>query len=276
MTRKRRSPLESYKADLSSLKNYRIPEWYKDAKLGIFIHWGPYCVPEYGSEWYPRLMYMDDGTIYPDGSYKSKEPSEIYKHHIKYWGSLRKFGYKDFIPMFEGESFNPVEWMNLFRNAGARYVVSVAEHHDGFAMYKSSQTRWNAVDMGPKRDILKELEIAAHAQGLKFGASSHYAFNWNYYVHKEGHDTMDPAYYDLYGQPHQETVQPDQQFINHWWRRTKDIVDNYDLDILWFDFYWNNTAFTDQRLKTVAYFYNSGIKRNKKCGFKYQGTMFFT
>jgi len=102
-----------------SLNHYTVPDWYRDAKFGIFIHWGVYSVPAYGNEWYPREMY--------------KEGTDIYKHHIATYGTQDKFGYKDFIPMFKAEKFDPDQWAELFKKAGAKYVVPVAEHHDGFA-----------------------------------------------------------------------------------------------------------------------------------------------
>src|SRR5438105_1822326 len=124
--------------DWESLQKYEAPEWYRDAKFGIFIHWGAYSVPAFGSEWYPRLMYVLG--------------SPEYKHHIATYGSQDKFGYKDFIPMFKAEHFDPAAWAELFKRAGAKYVVPVAEHHDGFAMYDSGLSDWTVAKMGPYRD----------------------------------------------------------------------------------------------------------------------------
>lgn len=129
-----------FKADSASIaQNYTIPEWFKDAKFGIFIHWGVYSVPAYGSEWYSRWMY--------------KEGHPINKYHVQTYGPLTKFGYKDFIPMFKAENFNADEWLAVVKSSGAQYIVPVAEHHDGFAMYSSTFNKWNAVDMGPKKGI---------------------------------------------------------------------------------------------------------------------------
>src|SRR5258706_2443367 len=122
---------ERYQADWESLKKYQTPDWFRDAKFGIFIHWGVYSVPAFGSEWYPRNMY--DST------------SAEYKHHVATYGSQKQFGYKDFIPMFKAEKFDAAKWVTLFKKAGAKYVVPVAEHHDGFAMYKTSLSKWYAV-----------------------------------------------------------------------------------------------------------------------------------
>jgi alpha-L-fucosidase len=135
-----------FRADWGSLQQYAEPEWYKDAKFGIFIHWGVYSVPAFGSEWYPREMYQ--------------EGSREYKHQIATYGPLTKFGYKDFIPMFTATKYDPEAWAQLFKDAGAKYVVPVFEHHDGFAMYDSGLSDWTAKKMGPKRDLWGELEKA--------------------------------------------------------------------------------------------------------------------
>ena len=132
-------------------KNYKDPEWFNDQKFGIFIHWGAYAVPAYGSEWYPRRMYMDTATFTAQLNLQKKGPNATHLHHKKNWGDPKEFGYKDFIPMFKAEKFNTKEWIDIFKKSGAKYVVPVADHHDGFAMYKSNTTRWNAVDMGAKK-----------------------------------------------------------------------------------------------------------------------------
>src|ERR1039457_3320047 len=132
-----------FRADWESLQKFEAPDWYRDAKFGIFIHWGVYSVPAFGSEWYPRLMYQQ-GTA-------------EFKHHLATYGSQDTFGYKDFIPMFKAEKFNPAAWVTLFKKAGSKYVIPVAEHHDGFAMYQTALSKWNAYDMGPRRDVVGEL-----------------------------------------------------------------------------------------------------------------------
>lgn len=126
---KYKMPEGPFEPTWESLKNYKIPDWYKDAKFGIFIHFGVYAVPAFGNEWYPRNMYIK-GT-------------REYEHHLKTYGDHKKFGYKDFIPLFKAEKFDPYEWADLFKKAGSKYVVPVAEHHDGFAMYDCSYTSWS-------------------------------------------------------------------------------------------------------------------------------------
>lgn len=255
---------EQFEANWESIQKYEVPEWFKDAKLGIFIHWGPYAVPAYGSEWYPRLMYMDEQVWNANFEVKSDKPSNVHKHHIETYGALKDFGYKDFIPMFKGEQFNATEWINLFKESGAKYVVPVAEHHDAFAMYDSKHTRWNAVDMGPKRDILGELFEAGKTAGLKMGASSHLAFNWAFFNRKPEFDNWDPQYDDLYGINREKTDQMSDEWRTTWWNRTKDIIDNYQPDILWFDFYLDKPAFVPNHPELAAYYYNKGLEWNKE------------
>ena len=127
-----------YRPDWESLEKYEAPEWYRDAKFGIFIHWGVYSVPAFGNEWYPRNMYEPGFTPTSTTSLLTDQQD--------------KFGYKDFIPMFKAEHYDPVAWAELFKKAGAKYVVPVAEHHDGFAMYDSGVSDWTAVKMGPHRE----------------------------------------------------------------------------------------------------------------------------
>src|SRR4030042_3384058 len=156
-------PQAPFQPTWESLSNYRCPEWFRDAKFGIFIHWGVYSLPAFGSEWYPRWMYKDSlvwGTNY-------------FQHHLKTYGPQDKFGYKDFIPMFRAEKFDASQWVEVFKQSGAKYIVPVAEHHDGFAMYNTGLSRWNAVKMGPQRDIIGELAEGGRKKGLIFGLASH-------------------------------------------------------------------------------------------------------
>ncbi|WP_282122138.1 alpha-L-fucosidase [Algibacter mikhailovii] len=255
-----------YKANWESIKaNYKDPTWFNKQKFGIFIHWGAYSVPAYSSEWYPRKMYMDTATFSAQLKLGKKGPSDVYLHHKEKWGKQKEFGYKDFIPMFKGEEFNADEWINLFKRAGAKYVIPVAEHHDGFAMYNSNITRWNSVDMGPKRDILGELFKSGRENGLIMGASSHFAFNWSYYNKKDHFDTTNPEFSDLYSTKGKDLNEPvSEAFKKLWWSRTKDIIDNYQPDILWFDFYLDIPDFADQRPKLAAYYYNKGVEWGKE------------
>ena len=249
-----------YEATWESLKNYEVPEWYKDAKFGIFIHWGPYCVPAYGHEWYPSEMY--------------RKGHDVYEHHKESWGDQKEFGYNDFIPKFGAEKFDAEEWAALFQKAGAKYVVPVACHHDGFAMYDSAYTKWDAADKGPRRDIVGELAWACRRKGMEVGLSTHYAMNWDYYVHSDEFDTSDAAYAGLYNDPHPMGQPPSRKFLEHWYERTLDIVDKYQPVILWFDFGFFRPAFEPYRRKLTAYYYNKGLEWEKGVVLNYKDNVY--
>lgn len=258
--------ISKYEPNWESIKkNYKDPEWFNDAKFGIFIHWGVYAVPAFGSEWYPRQMYMDTATFTAQLKLQSKGPNATFLHHREKWGDQNNFGYKDFVPMFKAEKFNAVEWIDLFKKSGAKYVIPVADHHDGFAMFKSNTTRWNAFNMGPKRDVLGELFEEGRKQGLIMGASSHYAFNWSFYNKKDQFDTTDPQYADLYSKKGKDLEEPvSEEFKQQWWNRTTDLIDNYQPDILWFDFYLDIPDYEEYRPKIAAYYYNKGLEWGKE------------
>ncbi len=214
-----------------SLKAYRIPSWYEDAKFGIFIHWGVYSVPAFSYEWYPRNMYQRD---LPE-----------YKYHLETYGEQSTFGYKDFIPQFTAEKFDPDHWADLFRQAGAQFVVPVAEHHDGFAMYDTSFSDWKATKMGPRRDVIGELANAVRKQWLNFGLSSHRAEHWWFF---EGgmsfaSDVQDVRYADLYGPAQPKTSQPNQEFLDDWLARSCELVDKYQPQLFYFDWWIEEPAF---------------------------------
>lgn len=235
-----------YEASWESLKQYTVPEWFKDAKLGIFIHWGVYAVPAFGSEWYPRNMY--------------RAGDDVFKHHAETWGPQSAFGYKDFIPLFTAKNWYPEEWIELFKEAGARYVVPVAEHHDGFPMYDSRYTEWNAACMGPCRDTIAELGAAARAAGMKFGVSSHRAFNWHYYTFRDAFDTSRSDYHKLYGVPHPDEAPVSYEFVLDWYSRTQELIDRFSPDVLWFDFGWHRSEFSPWYTRVAARYYNHALE----------------
>ncbi|RME69364.1 MAG: alpha-L-fucosidase [Verrucomicrobia bacterium] len=250
-----------YEEDFEQIRaHYRVPDWFRDAKFGIFLHWGPYAVPAYSSEKYPKGIFdpkWQKGGMVP------------YTYHREHYGDPSVFGYKDFIPMFKAERFDAEAWVRLFKEAGARYVVPVAEHHDGFAMYNSHHTRWNVVNMGPKKDTMRMLADACRKAGLKFGVSSHYALNRIYYKRTDpAWDTNDPRYFDLYWKPVPEDSLPSQEFLDHWWDRTTDIIDQYEPDLIWFDFGFDKPGFEPLHLKTLAYYYNKGLEWGKEVVFQ--------
>ena len=148
-----------YKPDWLTFADYEVPKWFRNAKFGIFIHWGLFSIPAFRNEWYSRNMYI--------------QSMEEWEHHRQTFGEHTKFGYKDFIPMFTAPNFEPKEWVKLFKKAGARYVMPVAEHHDGFQMYDSEISEWNVKNMAMKRDVLGELKEAIQEEDLIFCESNH-------------------------------------------------------------------------------------------------------
>jgi alpha-L-fucosidase len=243
-----------FEAKWDSLADYEIPEWYKDAKFGIFIHWGMYSVPGFGNEWYPREMYRQENSR-----------RGIYEHHQEKYGA--NFGYKDFIPMFKAENFDPDAWAQLFKDAGARYVVPVAEHHDGFPMYNSDYTHWDAAEMGPKRDIISDLSKSIRAAGLHFGVSSHRAEHWWFYGggrELPNADVNDDSYRSLYGpardRDESETgvTIPDQAFLDDWLLRSAELVDKFEPDLIWFDWWIASPPFSAHLQTFSSYYYNRG------------------
>ena len=251
-----RQPATKFEPTWESLKQYETPEWNMNDKFGIFIHWGVYAVPAAGSEWYPRNMY--------------NKGNRLFAYHKDTWGDQSEFGYKDFVPKFKAEKWDPEAWAELFEQSGARYVVPVAEHHDGFAMYDSSHTRWNSVNMGPGRDICGELAKAVRKRGMKFGVSSHFAWNWRYYFKDQSFDNVNPEYADLYGVNHDPEAEASPEFIAHWHARTKELIDRYEPDLLWFDFGFCHPEFEPGRKDIAAYYYNKGIEWNKGVALNYK------
>jgi len=217
----------------SSLKKHNAaPDWFRDAKFGIYFHWGVYSVPAYGygSDWYASRMHVKDRPEY--------------EHHIKTYGDPSKFGYHDFVPMFKAEKFDPEEWADLFVKAGARFAGPVAEHHDGFAMWDSDLTPWNVKDMGPKRDITGEIAKALRKRGIKLVTTFHHARNnqrqvekngklvWEgFYPRVEGWPTAskDPKLQMLYGGI------PRERFLNLWKDKVIEVIDKYEPDLVWFE-----------------------------------------
>lgn len=253
---------ERFQATWESLEKYECPEWFKDAKFGIFIHWGVYSVPAFGSEWYPRKMYL--------------QGSDEFKHHVAQYGPQNKFGYKDFIPLFKAERFNAGEWVELFKKSGAKYIVPVAEHHDGFAMYKTALSRWNAVEMGPRRDIIGELAEASRKQGLVFGVSSHRIEHWWFMNggRKFDSDILDQQYADLYGPAHESNETPSPEYMNDWLLRTTELIDNYQPQLFWFDWWIEQPSMDPYRKSLAAYYYNKGLSWSKGVVINYKNASF--
>ncbi|MGD0097000.1 MAG: alpha-L-fucosidase [Terracidiphilus sp.] len=249
-----------YRPDWETLRNHEIPQWFKDAKLGIFIGWGIYAVPGAVNEWYPHNMYKPVDPAHDD--------------FVKRMGSFDKFGYKDFIPSFRAEKFDPNDWAALFKKSGAKYVIPIAEHHDGFAMYDSDLSDWTAAKMGPHRDVLAELSKATREAGLHFGFSYHRAEH-NYYYGEGRHirsDVNDPKYASFYGPAHEWLVDPNylptdewtyvsDAWLRDWLARSVELVEKYKPELIYFDGGNGQPAYRSSMTEFTA-FYDNYIFRN--------------
>ncbi len=250
-----------YEPDWNSLAQHNEePEWFKDAKLGIYFHWGPYSVPAFGDEWYPRWMHF--------------EGRKEYQHHLEKYGHPSEFGYHDFIPMFTAEHFDAEEWADLFQKAGARYAGPVAEHHDGFSMWASKITPWNSMDMGPKRDITGELAKALRARGMKLITTFHHDRHLQRYAGKPDETRFNDSHYPLFeGMPPATTsgdfdylygnIEPEKWHEEVWFGKLKEVIDQYQPDIIWFDS-WLDKVDENYRQKFCAYYLNEAQKWNKE------------
>jgi alpha-L-fucosidase len=246
----------------ASLESYRVPEWFRDAKFGIWAHWGPQSAAEAG-DWYARNIYIQD--------------SRQYKYHLEHYGHPSKVGFKDVIPTWKAARFDPAALMQLYKNAGAKYFVSMGVHHDNFDLWNSKHTRWNAVNMGPKKDIVGLWRNEARKQGLRFGVSEHLwiSYKWfavSHLTDKTGalagvpYDGTLKEYADLYHDSHglpekfewDDTLIPESWKLQ-WFNRIKDVVDNYQPDLLYTD---GAMPFEEYGMNLVAHHYNASAKRH--------------
>ena len=261
-----------YKDTWESLGQFQPPKWYRNAKFGIFIHWGVYSVPSFGSEWYSRCMYI--------------QGDRCFDHHVKTYGPHKDFGYKDFIPMFKAEKFSADAWADLFKKAGARYVVPVAEHHDGFQMYQSDISHWNAAEMGPCRNVLGELKTAVEERGMTLGASTHRVEHWFFMGHGKEFDSdiKEPMqrgdfywpampepknHHDLFSEP-----TPTQEFLEDWLCRCCELVDKYQPKLVYFDWWIQHHAVKPYLKKFAAYYYNRAAEWGVEVAITYKHEAF--
>ncbi|MEM6560819.1 MAG: alpha-L-fucosidase [Planctomycetota bacterium] len=246
----------------SSLQTVDVPDWYRDAKFGIFIHWMVSSVPAWGSEWYAKWMYKNDND-------------RFYPYHREQWGDQGVFGYKDFIPMWKAERWNPAAWAELFKASGAKYIVPVAEHHDGFAAYDYSGSDWTTLHRGPKRDIIGELGTAVrNAGGMKYCVSSHRAYNWRFYSYDDDFDTTDEPRCPIYPRPHAEDEPADKPFLDDWLQRSIELVDKYQPDLVWFDWCIGWPEFEPYRRAFAAHYYNRAAEWGKQVVINYKESDF--
>ncbi len=252
-----------FKGTRDSLQAYHVPDWFRDAKFGIWAHWGPQSAPEYG-DWYARRMYM--------------EGEKQYQYHLERYGHPSKFGFKDIIPTWKADKFDPEYLMSLYKQAGAKYFVSMGVHHDNFDLWNSKHTRWNSVKMGPRKDIVGLFRKAALKQGLRFGVSEHLWISYKWFATSHGsdksgplagvpYDGTNPAYADLYHDVKDagpEKVEWNEKNIPEswkrmWFMRIKDLVDQYQPDLLYTD---GALPFEEWGLNLVAHHYNQNAKRH--------------
>lgn len=242
-----------------SLRQYQVPDWFRDAKFGIWSHWGPQAVPMYG-DWYARQMYI--------------EGSDQYRYHIRKYGHPSRFGYKDIIKLWKAEKFNPEELMDLYVQAGAKYFVAQAAHHDNFHNWNSSHHKWNSVNMGPRQDIVGLWQAAARKRGLPFGFSEHIGASYTWYLPNKGadkngpyagvpYDGSDPAYEDLY-LPNRDAHPGEWYTSNPYWHEkwftyVKELVDLYHPDLLYSD---GGVPFGEYGLNLIAHLYNTSARLN--------------
>jgi alpha-L-fucosidase len=249
-----------FQPSLESLSQYQCPEWFRDAKFGIWAHWGPQSVPMDG-DWYARQMY--------------EQGHPQYKDHLARYGHPSTNGYKDIIPLWKAEKWNPDRLMSLYQRAGAKYFVSMGSHHDNFFLWNSKLHRWNAVRMGPHRDVVGEWQKAAQKYGLRFGVSEHLgaSFTWFQDSHKSDktgplkgvpYDGANPAYQDLYHFPAEPGdtgwYSNNPRWQHQWFSEIKELVDMYHPDLLYTD---GGVPFGNEVGRSlIAHLYNSDPRRD--------------
>lgn len=283
---------DPFKPTWDSLTQYQVPDWFRDAKFGMWAHWGPQCQPEYG-DWYARGMYQ--------------EGSSQYKYHVQKYGHPSKFGFKDVIHEWKAENWDPEELLGLYKKAGAKYFMALANHHDNFDLYNSKYQKWNSTRMGPKKDLVGGWAKAAKHHGLRFGVSVHAAHAWSWLETAQRADKSGPLAgvpYDgkitkadgtgkwwngedpqeLYAQNHplsenslndgmihrqwnwgNGVAAPSKDYCEKFYNRTIDLIDKYGPDVVYFD----DTALplwpvSDAGLRIAAHLYNTSIKKHGK------------
>ena len=257
-----------FKPTWDSLLDYEAPEWYRDAKFGIWAHWTPQCVPEAG-DWYARNMYI--------------EGQRQYKYHLDHYGPASRFGYKDLCAQWTLLNWEPDELIARYKKAGARIFVALANHHDNFDAWNSKHHPWKSADHGPHRDVVGAWAAAARKQGLRFGVTVHQARNWWWFQPSHGSDKSGPLAgipYDghlteadgkgqwwqglnpqrLYGVKHPADALPDVSYVKNFYDRTRDLIDQHNPDLLYFDdsllpLGWGG-------MNIGAYFYNNSLAKN--------------
>jgi alpha-L-fucosidase len=252
---------QPFEATLDSLAHYQAPEWFRDAKFGIWNCWGPESVPEFG-DWYARKMYVSDDPTY--------------KEHLAKYGHPSKFGYKDIVPLWHAENWQPERLMGLYKKAGARYFCAIAQHHDNFDCWNSQFQTWNSVKMGPRKDVLAIWGKVARAHGLRYGVTEHLGASWNWFGAAHGadktgplagvpYDGANPEWASLYHTGDAESLwtawyhNAPESFQIEWFNRIKDLVDQTKPDLLYSD---GSLPFGQYGVNLLAHYYNENVKRH--------------
>jgi alpha-L-fucosidase len=282
---------DKYQADWESLSAHKqAPEWFKDAKFGIYFHWGPYSVPAFGNEHYPRTMYGHPSGKKPVENKQKRnynlgvgfQTFREHEHHKAVFGEPKDFEYHDLIPKFTATNFNAEDWADLFYLSGAKFAGPVAEHHDGYAMWDSALTPWNAADTGPKRDVVGEMAKAIRKRDMKFITTFHHAKGgdfgveagkkrrqWHYYGREQYMLRQDPSFKDspelqkLYGS------MPRQEWLGMWNGKLEEVIDNYQPDMIWFDS-WLDRIPEKNRQAFAAYYLNAAKSWDKEVMITYK------
>jgi len=247
-------------------QNYKDPDWFRDGKFGIYMHWGIYSVPAHASEWYVRYMY---------GGNKG-----VMDWHTQHFGPPTKFGYKDFLPMFTAARWDPRAWADLFKKAGAKYVFAPGEHHDGFSNWDSKVNPFNAKNYGPKRDLDGDLIAAVRKVGLKTGISDHSFFHFQFIptpppgsdlLNSDLYDPKWSAFYGVADRSNQARV----KFMHNWVARRIETIDKYNPDMLWFDM-GTDHATDPLKIRVAAYYYNRAREWGKEVAISAKGAAWVT
>jgi len=262
--------------------NYKVPDWFRGAKFGIFMHFGIFSVPAHGNEWYEKFLYAggDDSVLKVLGGNDmalgvNKGPRSTRAWHTEHFGPVDKFGYKDFIPMFKAEHFDADAWATLFQKAGARYVMPGAQHHENFAMWDSKVTPFNSMQMGPKRDIIGELAVAVRKHGMKLGVANHGIENFEFInpplelaekMKAEKVDLYDPKWADFYNYADRSNAAM-KRFLVNWYERDVELIDKYQPDLIYFDNGVDQRHIDPLKLEIAAYYYNRAKSWGKEVSF---------
>ena len=263
---------QKFTSDIETFNQYKYPDWFMDAKFGIWSHWGPQAVPRQG-DWYARKMYESDVRDWNTKEFTGK-PSREYLYHVEHYGHPSKFGYKDIIPLWKAGRWDPDSLMRLYKRVGAKYFVSMGTHHDNFFLWDSKIHRWNSVQMGPKKDVVGLWQKAAKKEGLRFGVSEHLGASYTWFQTSHGadktgnfagvpYDGANPEFQDLY---HPKTADDDKDWLTknpenqkNWLTCITELIDLYHPDLVYSD---SELPFGEIGRTMVSHLYNSDMAYN--------------